>query len=358
MPPIEAPPRSMSVDDFARKAESLQASVQYSTPRPRAVKQLERAYRAIDGLTTVDLSEADAGKFVVGLTAAADVCVASLSKKRAFSLKGQDDTRTFLGELLIDKASVALQTPDFDHQELTNDMKRADNAFLATRAMRAPQTEFNARRYDHDNIGNLFGHLSTRAIRVHLDARRLEALNKRGADGILRSRIGGLALDAIGHMRLMAEELHVRPDDNLRGRFVETAAYAFKTMEWQEAPKVADRFVRFAVEREDRPATENRPRRSFDLLEGGREEYKPIQVKASARAGRGYHSRVTKLMLHHGDVVMKDVIGFTELYEQSFDANDPASARRAFAELGDYFVERQSAVPEEAAHDEALLAVS
>ena len=345
MPPIEASPRSMSIDDFARKAESVKASLEYGRPRPRVVTQLLRSYRNIDGLTTVDMSVPDTGKFVVGLRATANACEASLSKKRAFSLKGHDDTRALLGDILIEKASSSLQLPEYDYHELTKDMDRANELFMQSKGMRSAKKGYDPHKYGHEKISNLFGHFSVRALQVHLDARELQANGNFFAEGILRSRIGGLALDAIGHMRIMGQEYIERPDDSLRGRFVETAAYAYKTMEWQDAPQVADHFVRFAVEREDHPTTENRPRRSFDLVEANKGAYTPLQVKAGGRGGGAYHHRITKLQLNHGDMIAQDPIGFTELFEQAFDS-DASTAKRAYSELSDYFVERQYPIEE------------
>lgn len=355
MPPIEASPRSMSVDDFARKAEAVQASLEYGTPRPRVVAQLLRSYRNIDGLATVDMSVADTGKFVVGLQAAAAACEASFTKKRAFSLKGHDNTRALLADILVEKVSSSLQLPEYDYQELTQDTSRAHELFMQSKGMRSTKKGYDLQRYGHEKISNLFGHFSTRALQIHLDARELQANGNYNADGLLRSRIGGLALDAIGHLRIMGQEYTERPDDSLRGRFAETAAYAFKTMEWQDAPKVADQFVRFAVEREDHPYVENRPRRSFDLLAGRKGDYVPLQVKAGGRGGGAYHPRITKLQLNHGDMIAQDPIGFTELFEQAFDS-DPLTAKRANAELSDYFVERAYVIEEPQPVEEPNLA--
>lgn len=337
----------MSVDAFARKAGGLQASLEYSTARPRQVDQLYGAYRSIDGLTTIEMSESDAGQFVLGLADAVEVCESSLSKKRAFSGKKHESTITFMGELLIDKATVALQLPQPDYEALSGDMRRAQAVFESTRSMRSGHPDqYDNRRYSHDTIGNLFGHFSTRALQIHVDAKRIEAQNTYASDSLLRSRIGGLVVDATSHMRIMATEYLRKPDDSLRGRFVETAAYAFKTMDWHDAPRVSDAFVRFAVEREDRPATENRPRRSFDVLIRNQDEYLPLQVKTSGRSGGAYHHRITKLRLKHGDLIMQDPIGFTELFEATF-SDDDSDAKHARTELGEYFDEKTINEPTE-----------
>src|SRR5882672_4720355 len=123
---IELPPGSISVVDFSNKARSQYNGVSYGAASLRTVGQLDRAYHRIDPLCPLTLPDREATQLVMAFDMGAAVVESALDVYNGqMNPKQHDQALNLCGELLLDKATVALSGSDPNYKELAADMERA-----------------------------------------------------------------------------------------------------------------------------------------------------------------------------------------------------------------------------------------
>ncbi len=327
---IEQPPKSIAAGDFSDKAHMLYASPGHQPPTGRTLRQLERAYRRLDPLYPLTLDERESSRLVSAFDLGALTCEARLAApKGKLSPKQREKTLVLHGELLIDKATLALRLPEIDNKQIVSDMEQAEDAFDQTKALRKGEDT-----YGHHTIGALFGKLSARAMGLHAEALGLSS-SEAGTQftgmkrTLLRKRVAGLAINGVAHMRAMSDTLNEMTGEsgNERGRFMEMTAFTRETMRWYDRSDPAQAMVRFAVEREDRPRVPNVPRRGFDLLLRNAQTFQPLQVKVGSGV---YHDSIDIWKPVRPDDVMDATGLVVDTFETALDTQAPyADVKRA-----------------------------
>jgi hypothetical protein len=328
---IELPPGSISVANFSNKVRSQYNGVSYDAASLRTVEQLDRAYHRIDPLHPLMLPDRDATQLVMAFDMGAAVVESALDGHSGqMNTKQRDKALNLCGELLLDKATVALSTSDPNYKDLA-----------VTSVMQSGK-----RLYKHHSIGSLLGAISARTTGIYIEAKRIESTVhqehaiKVARQTLLRKRIAGVAMSGVQHMHHISEVLRVGKGElgNERGRFMEMTAFAQKVMDWSGVSNPAQAYVRFALDREDRPRSTNVPRRSFDLLTYEGDGIVPVQVKVGGNSD--YHESIAIWHPARPDDVMESIPLVVDTFETAIDANaDYLDVRNARSLISTQFLQ-------------------
>lgn len=338
---IELTPGSISVEDFGKRVRSIHSGMGYEPVLNGAIQQIDGAYHQIDPLHTLTLPHREASMLVSSLGRAAQACESALKgRSRSMNRKKRDSTLSLLGDLLIDRATVAMTIAGQDMSEFSGDVERAQEVYQETSALR----KVSKKTYQHHNIRNLYGGFSALTTGIYIDALSADKLSpseRPGQTALLRARLGGVAISAIKHMRVMSDALHHgkgKEQGNERGRFMEMTAFTQKVLLWHDN-NLSDTFVRFALEREDRPRTSSLQSRGFDLMTRQEGKIIPVQVKVG-HGSEGYHESISMWRPRSPEEMMEATSLVVGTFETVVDSRaNRSDVKRARSLIASQFLE-------------------
>lgn len=304
------PPRSQSVEDFAASVNGLASRAErIGSARPDSInRSLAKSYGKVDPIYSRNLTDRQRLLLASTTRQGAELC-ADILKTRP-DAKLHRLTAGLMGNLLLDSVQITLGMPDRDLGRASADLISAQAAFEDATKQTAPRS-----RYSQANIGTVFGSLSARTMQIHIDSIRLagetEPRATRERTTLQRKRLGGVIVDAVGHMAALSSHISAGSEKvrgNAVGRFLEAAAFTQHALDWHGNSDFHTDMARFALEREDRPYGYHRPRRGYDIVRMQEGIQQPIQVKASSAGD--YHPEIAlwKPAAHVNPVEQADAI--------------------------------------------------
>ena len=345
MKTIDKSPRSISVEDFGSRMRSIGRGVTFDgSLDPQSLAHTAQFYYGIDSLHTLTLDAPSANQLATSFGTLAGVAKETLAKnKRRYNTYEKTQMHEFIGDLLVEKATLDLRVGNRDLGEIAATVDDALDIYHESPVMKKRSVKGKEGMYNHHNLGALLGTLSARAMETHIDARRSRTQQSRI---LARSALHGIYADAVGHMDALSGMQQGKTIDeasNARGRFMEMTAFAHNVLDWADVSAPEGRYVRFAVNREDCPRSQVIPRRGFDLLryETASDRHVPVQVKIGS-AGV-YHEAIRIWRPTRPQDVMADTDAIVANFATLTDATaDPLDLRNARTFVATQFEEKPS----------------
>lgn len=303
---------------------------------PQSLAHTASFYYGMDSLYPLTTDIPTANQLATSFGTLAEVARDTLaSHKRKYNTHTRSQMHEFIGDVLLDRATIDLRVGRRDLGEISTDVNDALEIFSQSPVMKKRNSRGKGDKYDHHSIGALFGTLSARAMNTYIEAKRS---SNPQAQVLGRAVLSGIYADTVTHMGVLSEMQAGKTADevsNVRGRFMEMTAFAHNVLNWTEARSLTSSYVRFAVNREDCPRSQAIPRRGFDLLRYEAKDGKHVPVQVKVASAGVYHSAIRIWRPTRPQEIMADtsviVDNFSAIAKPDADVLDLRNARSYIA---------------------------